>query len=126
MPKAKSEERHHIRSVVERHTNEIHGYEDITRKMRENIVSLASVYEVTESYPLEKMAKMYAEPIYYLRKSLEHQMGVNADSLIGLSKEELKGAREKRNRIVEKLDNQVERQFRFWSTFLSDVNNLPK
>lgn len=121
MPKQKSKERQKIRDVVERHTNDIPGYKGVTKKMRENIVSLASVYGVSEEYPVEKMAKMYAEPVYYLRKSLEHQMGVDASSLIALSEGELEEARDKRERIREKLDSQVERQFRFWSTFMSSA-----
>ncbi len=120
MPTTEATER--IENLVERYTNAINGYPEVTEKVRDDIVSLAEGYGVDEEYPIEKMAKSYAEPIYYLRKSLEHQMGINPDNLVGLNEKAIKAAQKKRDRIREKLMNQANRQFRFWTTFINNIN----
>jgi hypothetical protein len=122
MPTNEATER--IENLVERYTNAINEYPEVTEKVRADIVSLAESYGVDEEYPIEKMAKSYAEPIYYLRKSLEHQMGVDPSSLRrgGATPQEIEKAQKKRDRVQEKLMNQTNRQFRFWTTFINSMD----
>jgi hypothetical protein len=122
MPTTKERSKEEVEQIVRRHTNDVTGYPEVTQEMRTNIVSLVLMHGVRDEYPIEKMAKMFAEPIYYLRKSLEHQMDIDADSLVGATPQQLKQAQLNRDRVEEKLMNQVTRQIRFWNTFLNHID----
>lgn len=113
-----------VKDVVERHTNRVRGHPEVTEKMRANIARLVVIHNVYDEggpYSVEKLAKMFAEPIYYLRSSLYHKQGINHDNLKQLSEAEIEAARKKHDEVGDKLLVQVHRQFRFYNVFLNNV-----
>lgn len=107
---------------VRRHTNEIPGYDDVTLLMRLFITKIIRGCNLTDAYQIEKLVKLFAEPVYYLRSSLENQRDIDSDSMQSLyrihegrlPKGVMTSIADKRDDVERKLLRQCRRQYRFW------------